>query len=643
MLTSSEETQSKIVKPLTAFLNQSNKKSSFPVNNSLNAVYIEFDQCLNKSKTLLNKIRSKIISPLESYLEKYTQKYLDNSKQITIIEEGIKQAKTILDDAQMIYFNKAYQMRQCDSPNEMIPGIKTLSDVKEEQLLMKKGELYNCEQVYKYEIARYNKKASEYSEHYSTVLMRIKVNENERIGTIQSSINQFMNVMTEYMSVINSFKQMTSSFFAKEICDNEMNEIAKSINRFLITKNSIQQRIQNEKFTSFNEYINSLEVNNKTFATVPTIKPESQTISLKEEEEKALINKAIEGLLSEKEIELDTLADLIEGMKSNVDIAKRFLDSILEKKTIFTVQFSNLNNLSHLSDVISFITFFKKDNNNSTNLEINFTIVFIAERVYYRNKDDNTKVYLSALLSRCKYFRTKFYWRDFLELKLANKLDDHILRLKKVQKKSIIKDKRSLLTKIGGAIWKSDTKSGSFISQNRIIHLLKNYDKLEDDKALMIDKLASVEMTSLIKDCIPNFANFNCNSEELIDMIAELSNTYKISKETIHFYVTYYNVSIHTIRKQLPNERKIANATPFKIKGIDFTLFILQTAMPFISRNDMLNLFLLSKKCKGSILVKFYKRILKKKDLETKVRLKIWHILLHIVSICLILFLYRMN
>lgn len=98
---------------------------------------------------------------------------------------------------------------------------------------------------------------------------------------------------------------------------------------------------------------------------------------------------------------------------------------------------------------------------------------------------------------------------------------------------------------------------------------------------------------------------------------------------------------LYTIRKKLPNERKVSNVTPFKVKGIDFTLFILKSAMPYISKADTLNLLLLSKKCKESFSVKFYRRILKKNNLETKVRLKIWNILLN--TVCYLIYIYNHN
>ena len=79
------------------------------------------------------------------------------------------------------------------------------------------------------------------------------------------------------------------------------------------------------------------------------------------------------------------------------------------------------------------------------NFELNFKIIFISEKIFYLNKENNNKVYLSAILSKNKYLRTSQFWRNFLEFKLANKLCDSIERINDVfilkddKKKRIIK------------------------------------------------------------------------------------------------------------------------------------------------------------------------------------------------------------
>ena len=108
----------------------------------------------------------------------------------------------------------------------------------------------------------------------------------------------------------------------------------------------------------------------------------------------------------------------------------KFLDGIIDKKKN-SIKILNLKNLEHLSNVLSFISL-KEDSIFKGKFELNFKIIYIAERIYYQNKKTNNKVYLSAILSKNKYFRTKQFWRNVIELKLAHKLNDHIERLRNI-------------------------------------------------------------------------------------------------------------------------------------------------------------------------------------------------------------------
>ena len=107
-------------------------------------------------------------------------------------------------------------------------------------------------------------------------------------------------------------------------------------------------------------------------------------------------------------------------------LKKKFLDSLLERKKTTKIKMSNLYNLQSLSNILIFITL----NHSSISTEyfdFNFKIIFISERIYYEK--DKKKIYLCALLSKNILFRTKNFWKDIITLKLANKIQDHIIRL----------------------------------------------------------------------------------------------------------------------------------------------------------------------------------------------------------------------
>jgi hypothetical protein len=140
-----------------------------------------------------------------------------------------------------------------------------------------------------------------------------------------------------------------------------------------------------------------------------------------------------------------------------------------EKKTIY-LNFKNFENLMHFANILNTITI-NIDDINSENYDLNYAIIFIAGRTFYRKAKNNTvkllnspnkdldklntnqtgtlsdknelmsnnslsnnndnlnkqhddKVYLSALLSRNKLYSSKSFWTDLIELKIARKLEE---------------------------------------------------------------------------------------------------------------------------------------------------------------------------------------------------------------------------
>ena len=235
------------------------------------------------------------------------------------------------------------------------------------------------------------------------------------------------------------------------------------------------------------------------------------------------------------------------------------------------------------------------------------------------------------MLSKNKYYRTRQFWRNIVELKLANKLEDHIKRFKnlKLQEKS----KGGILSKIGNVIGFKDNSKNNLLGKSRIFPLIKDYSILDSEQTQLVDKIAMEEMNSIIRENIPSFANFNFPSEQSLDLIAQLTQDYKIDKENINFYVTYFNVSSYTIRKLIPNEKgntiNIYNQFK-KLTGINQKLKFFKNIIPFLSYSDYNNLLLCSKLFHQKLSRIIYKYILKQKNLSKKTRLAIWQNLLGI-------------
>ena len=393
-------------------------------------------------------------------------------------------------------------------------------------------------------------------------------------------------------------------------------------------------RIPKHNFISYQHYYETIK--DKKDNNLETMKKVviNPSLQMKESECNEFIKETVNILLSENDIDQENMAKIFELLNvARYEVGKKILNCLYEKRGMSTLVFLNLHNLEHLSNILGYITLHESSIFNEQ-FDLNFKIIFIAERIYYLKKNNNDKVYLNALLSKNKYFRTKQFWRDILELKLANKLTDHIKRFKSLKIKE--KSKGGIFSRIGNAIGFRDNNKCNLLEKTRIITLLEDYDSLDGNQMELINKFSVEEMQSIIKENIPSFANFNFPSEQSLDLIAQLTQEYRIDKEMINYYVTYFNVSSYSIRKLVPNEKgnTINIYNQFKtLTGINKYLKLFKNIVPFLTFSDYNNLLLCSKLFHKKLSKVIYKYILKQKNLSMNIRLSIWHNLLGISAL----------
>ena len=192
-----------------------------------------------------------------------------------------------------------------------------------------------------------------------------------------------------------------------------------------------------------------------------------------------------------------------------------FLDNIVDIKKP-SVKYLNLNNLEVLSNVLSYISL-NEDSIFKGKFELNFKIIYAAERVFYQNKYNNNKIYLSAVLSKNKYFRTRQFWRNIIELKLAHKLCDYIERLRNLKLPE--EKKKGIFSKIGKSSSKNlqEIYKNTLLSKSRILPLIKYYKEIDCSKISLIDKMATQEISTIIQEIIQNSSNFNFPTDVCFD------------------------------------------------------------------------------------------------------------------------------
>ena len=398
-------------------------------------IYDSFQTHLENSSTLMINMMTEIIEPLEAFRQSQIKVYNDFLQKIGEISMKQKVKKSILDKAKINYYKEAYYSKEDEESNDFKENIFNGEKNSEalDILLKNKMRVKLYESIYNYEIFRYNKNIDELNKDYNDAINHIKVAEKTRIYFTKSSVDKFRNFMETYIKNINDFLYIVENYTSENICQKDEKFWINEVSRY---KKNDNDRIPQVKFVSFNDYLekNNNEKKNteqelfKNEITEDIIELDSDIID--EKQLKAYINEIIEDLRKEEEISLDKIARLIDFFQKNKknDSIKLFLDCIIDKKKN-SMKFNNLKNLKHLANIISFITL-KEDSIFKGNFELNFKIIYIAEGIYYQNKLNNNKVYLSAILGKNKYFRTKQFWRNVIELKLANKLCDHIQRLR---------------------------------------------------------------------------------------------------------------------------------------------------------------------------------------------------------------------
>ena len=609
---------------------------------NLIGIYSFYQDYINNIKDLMTKINNELINPLTEFSNEQTNIYKENLSKLKDLSIKYNEYQNLLNYAKNNYYKISNEVKEKEiriGPNPKSKIEKNKND-SADLLLKEKMIAKNAELEYKYELIRYNKNISEINNQYNDIINKIKRAEKSRIYFIKASMDKYRNFIGLYNKYINEFIVILESYVNDDVCKKDEKYYMQEISKFINHKTN--NRIPLEKFVSFNDYleINKDKDDNKTqkesFNYELSTDNKKKEIINNENELKIFVNNLLNDFLGEEEINPELMTKMFLTMKfSKLNIDEIIIDCVLDLKKSTTIKFQNLKNLNHLSRILSYITL-KNSSILEKNFELNFKIIFISEKIFYQNKINNNKIYLSAVLSKNKYYRTKHFWKNIMELKLAHKLGDHIERLKKLPEEK----KKGIFSKIGNAMGITNSAhKNSMLAKSRILPLIKDYYELEESKVEIVDKMMMQEMQGIIRDCIPNLFKFNFPERDILDFLSDLSEEYKISNELFKFMIIYANVSSHTIIKQLPDDENKNNFNNFNITNfkkkdaIDKKIKLLSNCIPYLSTFDFPNLLLCSKRYNTKLKKKIYTHILQQKNINMKIRLKIWENILKIDEI----------
>ena len=598
---------------------------------SINNIYKSFESFIDNSHNFMLSMENDLLKPLDDFIDNQLNFYNKNLNKMKYIYNDYLHNKSILDNSKNNYYHSSYESNQSEVKEIKNSIFRGENDVntKRDNFIRNKMIARNDEFIYKYEVSKYNKNIVEYNDEYNLLIDNILNLEKTKVHFVNSLLNKFKKYLNDYVKMINNFINEIDKFSSKEIGDQEIKLQSKYFTKYRDEKKDKKEsRIPKINYMSYQSYLDKYKPNNEQLSSLKDtiINPR---LKLDENALNNMMKEFVNNLLEENDIGQEKVANIFELLYyPNYDAGKKLLNYLNEKRGMSSIVFLNLKNLEYLANILGFISLHENDVFKEQ-FELNLKIIFIAERIFYKKKITNDKIYLSALLSKNRYYRTKQFWRNIVELKLANKLDDHIDRLKNLK----IKDKQK---KGRFSNWFYSDSKKSFLAKTRIVKLIKNYDSLDSEQIELIEKMASQEMQTIIRENIPIFANFNFPSELCLDLIAELTEEYRVGKDNIKFFVTYFNVSNYTIRKLIPNEKgnSINIYKQFvSISEINKKLKLFKNIVPFLNFKDYNNLLLCSKLFHKKLSKTIYNYILKQKNLSPKIRLSIWHNILGISSL----------
>lgn len=606
------------------------------LNNSLN-----FSRYTDNIKKLLGKMNLELIEPLGKFISKMITVYNNNLIRMDTLLTNLERTRSTFEKVQSDYYRSSYRSKILENYDINSDPLKITKITKNinELLTREKARAANNEQLFAYELKRYNTDIEKLNSEYMELNLLVKEIEESRIFFLKTTMEKYREILKEMETLHKEYNESVTKLFNNETYDKYLNESKEVYSKKLISNN---RRFTQENNVTFEEYYQkNKDIIQKEFGfgeeNIPNYilkNTEQKLLTVKEQDKK--IKEFIKKIIAKEDISYENLSRILDFIRdpNYPEFAKRFLDGILEEYKDKNIKFSSLSNFKHLSHILAYISL-SSDSIYSKDFVLNFKIIYLAERLFYQNTKQNNKTYLSAILSTNKLYRTKYFWEDYIELKLVHKLSDYISKFKQISLPEEEKKKKSsLFSKIGNVLGLNvEAKQKSILYNSRIRKLIPNYEQVELDKIQLLDKITTTEITEILKINIPVFSNFNFPSEHALDMIADFAEKYKIHKEIIKYYVTSFNVSIYTIRKTIPDEKNnnITKRTAHKkIKQTDELYKIISCTLQYLGYQDYLNLLTLNKKSYEQLHKKIYKNILNNPKLDIKIRLNIWKVFLKV-------------
>ena len=615
----------------------------FENENIINSLTLINKEMSEKYANLTNKYYEVIVRPFNIFTTDFKKFYSSFKTEFSNISDNLIGLKKKTNQA-------LYNFRES---SKILQDMKKDGDnINKEEKQRLIAEHKNNEEKYKFELNQQNKLIELFNKNYFDINHNLIEHENSFVAFLKDTINKTNQLLKEKISVENEFinklnqlndlldvkkqtddlKQQFSKFkrfgerFQKDEYKNEFGITKRNINLDLDYLNKLKERDPNSD-------LSNSQVNAKN-------KKQGEILSF--------INDFIEQLFSPKEINIDEISKIMDYIYKEKGFSKQFFNYFISSKKSMFYVFTNINNLQILANIINTINISAKKDTQYL-YDINSAILYISEKTYCRKL--NEKIYLCAILSQNKFYKSKEFWIELIEFKMARRLEEHIQHLQSIEIKTENNSKGFFNA---FKIFSREKNNNYLVQTSGLSKNIKGYKNLPDNKKPYLDQFAKNEIEVILKEYVSHLCNFNFNNENAIDIVINIANKFQFSKDMINFFVNNIGTWVYSIKRKLPedshdestkqkiyeiknslniwtsnydekSEEKIKTTSKFSLKKM---LIIISEISKFLPLNEIPKIICLSKSISKKGRKKFFRDFLKRECLTIKDRIKIWKCLL---------------
>ena len=652
--------------------------------------YIKFIS--NKNNSILNefkKLIEKVYNQKKNY-ENSKNEYIDFGKKVSILEEKISQKMNDnlnINSNSNISSNTNISNGSIDSTNDIdIEQIKELRQLK--KFFRQK------ENDYKEITQETNSLYIAKNEEYFKSLQKFIENEESKETFFKCYFEKYNYYLKQTSKLSNTVIEYSDSMVKKLSENNSNNDNFKdNLNIFLINNKT---RIQEEKLIDYEIYKAQLcniinknrmflkeenNINRFNISLEDIFNNEFKVNSNLFNQDEKLI---IEQIFSMGDIDNFKFKRFCAKIKNDEKFAKNFIDIILRRYTSsIGVLIVNENNFIKLEKILNSIL---QNNSIQKNLfELNFAVAYISEKTFYQDeKNPFYKIYLCKLLMDDNpVVKTKQFWLKLLKLKilsaLENKADKESKKIFQEEKEKSLEEKKlkekEEKENFSHSTYDINYRPSLFELAGAAVNNFwygKGYDEKQKDEIRKHEIYNAVYYSKSKEICLKiitefstHFSCFCLNSLDVVDILTEVTNEYKITGEDkkIKYLIAKINSNMYSIKNSKfynGNKDKIdrsdnrvkylskffnKNYLHGKIVKNNISLILLNS-MKYLPFEDYINILKVNKSTFKLISKKLYKNLLinvdenipediyKKNKMPNvwknpKLRIQIWKLLLN--------------